>query len=87
MSQRGSGYDRIERDLYETPDWATDCVVNYIDPHQPVWERACGSGKMVRALQKHGLTVCGTDIEQGKDFLKAVSLPHSDIAAIVTNPP
>jgi hypothetical protein len=87
MSQRGSGYERIERDLYETPEWVTDCVIGYIDVQRPVWEPACGSGKMVRALEKHGLTVRGTDIGQGEDFLEALSLPDPDVTAIVTNPP
>jgi hypothetical protein len=87
MSQRGSGYQRMERDLYETPDWVTDCVINYIDVQRPIWEPACGSGKMVRALEEHNLSVCGTDIEQGEDFLKAVCLPHPEIATIVTTRP
>ena len=42
---------------------------------------------MVRALVKHGLTVCGTDIETGEDFLKTGYLPDPSTATIVTNPP
>jgi len=48
MSQRDSGYQRKERDLYETPAWVTDALI----PHLPtsdcvVWEPAAGGGKMV----------------------------------------
>lgn len=87
MSQRDSGYARKERDLYETPEWVTDCVVDYIDVNRLIWEPACGSGKMVRALMKHGMTVHGSDIDTGTDFLKAVAIPDRECRAIVTNPP
>jgi hypothetical protein len=85
MSQRDSGYERKERDLYETPAWVTEALL----PHIPgdifeVWEPACGSGKMVRALEGAGFTVHATDIDQGHDFLSDI-LPYA--AAIVTNPP
>jgi hypothetical protein len=44
MSQRKSGYERKERDSYQTPAWVTLALV----PHLPwlpgrVWEPACGS--------------------------------------------
>lgn len=86
MSQRDSGYERKERDLYETPEWVTDCVVDYIDANYHIWEPACGSGKMVRALQKR-MKVTATDIETGDDFLTYFNLPSYEITAIVTNPP
>lgn len=87
MSQRESGYERKERDLYETPAWVTEAL----GPHLyggtfHVWEPACGSGKMVRALQSLGLTVHGTDIEDGADFLER-DCTADDFEAIVTNPP
>jgi hypothetical protein len=31
MSQRDSGYERKERDLYETPAWVTEALL----PHLP----------------------------------------------------
>jgi len=85
MSQRDSGYERKERDLYETPAWVTEALI----PHIPgdvleIWEPACGSGKMVRELERHGFTVHGTDIDQGFDFL--TDLPPLS-STIVTNPP
>ena len=86
MSQRVSGYERKERDLYETPEWVTLALA----PHLPtndcvVWEPAAGGGKMVAALQKIGFDVSASDIETGCDFLKA-SAPRP-IRAIITNPP
>ena len=87
MSQRDSGYERKERDCYETPTWVTEALVGYIDTKKFVWEPACGSGKMVNALRDKGFEVVGSDIETGDDFLKAAALHHSQVQAIVTNPP
>lgn len=85
MSQRDSGYARKERDLYETPEWVTAALVPHIaDRSVSVWEPACGSGKMVAALEKHFVHVIGTDIETGTDFFQQ---RHTDADAIITNPP
>ena len=94
MSQRDSGYARKERDLYETPAWATQALLPHLPrPVRCVWEPACGSGKMARVIE--GL--CGvvrTDIEQPvnagqldevADFLTSKHQPNAD--AIITNPP
>jgi hypothetical protein len=90
MSQRDSGYARKERDLYETPEWATLALLPHLPRQKPIaiWEPACGSGKMVRALTKFG-DVLGTDIDiAGNDFLKCIVSPwHKPIDAIITNPP
>jgi hypothetical protein len=86
MSQRESGYDRVERDLYETPEWVTAALLaeGFRKPNV-VWEPACGSGKMLRMLEMLDAEVYGTDIhETGDDFL---SLVHSPADAIITNPP
>lgn len=86
MSQRESGYARKERDLYETPEWVTEALLPHL-PRQPVhiWEPACGSGKMVRALRSLTM-VTATDIETGADFLKC-DQPYVMIDSIITNPP
>lgn len=86
MSQRDSGYERKERDLYETPSWVTAALVPHIPERvNTVWEPAMASGKMVNALMGAGYLVSGDDIEDGHDFLK-----HSgpiNFHAIITNPP
>lgn len=86
MSQRKSGYKRKRRDRYETPAWVTDCVAGYIHGRRRIWEPACASGKMTRALRKHGFVVLGSDIASGRDFLKRRSMLPG-YSAIVTNPP
>jgi hypothetical protein len=88
MSQRDSGYERKERDLYETPEWATQALVPHINnrlmPTEIVFEPACGSGKMVRALEAAGFRVAATDIDQGHNFL---AFEGTAPDAVVTNPP
>ncbi|MGA1580299.1 MAG: hypothetical protein ACO35B_06435 [Luminiphilus sp.] len=85
MSQRTSGYARIDGDLYETPAWVTAAVIPHLDPLPGlVWEPAAGGGKIVKELQRHGIRVVATDISTGADFFehKPVSAP-----CILTNPP
>ena len=86
MSQRDSGYERIERDIYETPEWVTEALV----PHLPrkvrnVLEPAMGSGKITRALSAMGISCDGSDIRSGEDFLVMGTPGLMD--SIITNPP
>lgn len=94
VGKHGSDYERMPRDLYETPAWVTDALVPHLmAPDQlSVWEPAAGSGKMADALLAHGYDVYQSDIEllhnlsaTGKrglqascDFLKRTSLPVID---------
>ena len=90
MSQRESGYARVERDKYETPEWVTQALMPHLGRCLHIWEPACGSGKMVRALESAGHEVTPTDIESGADFLLQSPGPVIDrmnFDAIVTNPP
>jgi hypothetical protein len=88
MSQRHSGYARKERDLYETPQWVTETLLDTIDIAGPIiWEPAAASGKMVEALTSRGFEVFASDIDGGgDDFLKSNTLPVG-CRAIITNPP
>jgi methylase of polypeptide subunit release factors len=98
MSQRDSGYTRLELDQYETPEWVTEAVIPYIPFAQygtgtvsriwepEVWEPACGSGKMVRVLEKYAYMVHATDIKDGIDFLKEKN-ENNLHRLIITNPP
>lgn len=97
MSQRDSGYERKERDLYETPEWVTEALL----PHIPylnkgtIWEPAAGFGKMELALR--GYTVMASDIEPQRSYMQALDFlsvsawpwrkPEEDRPAIITNPP
>jgi hypothetical protein len=85
MSQRDSGYQRKERDCYETPAWVTKALLPYLGKCLHVWEPAAGSGKMVRVLADAGHLVEASDITEGRDFLTCGRL--FDVHAIITNPP
>ena len=86
MSQRDSGYERKERDLYETPEWVTLALVDSgLRKVSLIWEPAAGSGKMVRALGILDSEIFGSDIETGFDFLTDMAAVEAD--AIITNPP
>tara|TARA_R110001606_G_scaffold77664_2_gene179467 strand:- start:1881 stop:2405 length:525 start_codon:yes stop_codon:yes gene_type:complete len=85
VSQRDSGYERLDRDLYETPEWVTQAVILHLGHGGCVWEPAAGSGKMARVLAQE-FDVVETDISTGEDFLKQEhSLAY--VTMIVTNPP
>ena len=84
MSQRGSGYQRADNDLYETPEWVTQVIVPYL-PEDFIWEPAAGNGKMVNVLRRAGFIVLDTDTTRGVDF--TLEITSGDIRAIVTNPP
>jgi hypothetical protein len=87
MSQRDSGYARVAFDQYETPEWVTRALIPHIPKRvKRIWEPACGSGKMVRALESAGYYVFETDIQRDTDFLDPRIVPV-DAPAIVTNPP
>jgi hypothetical protein len=83
MSQRDSGYERKERDLYETPAWVTEALLPHMRLCQTIWEPAAGPGKMVQVLGRVA-QVTATDIDAGVDFLTAEPVAAD---AIVTNPP
>lgn len=86
MSQRDSGYERKERDLYETPEWVTKALVPHIPAYvKSVYEPAAGNGKMIRALGDAGYVVHADDVSEGRDFLQCGG-PLS-VWAIITNPP
>lgn len=86
MSQRNSGYERKERDLYETPEWVTKVIIPHIPSDAVVWEPACASGHMAFPLKaKYASDLVTMYGESGVDFLTA-KMPD-DCTAIVTNPP
>ena len=41
MSQRASGYERKELDLYQTPAWVVDALAEHVPLRgRTIWERA-----------------------------------------------
>lgn len=86
MSQRISGYTRLERDTYFTPPWCVMALRPHMQNVKSIWEPAAGNLSMAHALNCwQGVTVRATDISTGTDFLKTKHEPYAD--AIVTNPP
>jgi hypothetical protein len=85
MSQRESGYERKERDAYQTPAWVTLALVPHLRALGLVWEPASGDGAMVDALTNAGLEVTFSDIDHGCDFLEMGKMIGCD--AIIINPP
>jgi hypothetical protein len=54
MGKHEIGYARIERDFYPTPSWVTAELTGIIDVRsRPIWEMACGDGRMSEALIKN----------------------------------
>lgn len=94
MSQRVSGFARIAADLYETPATATRALTDNYQIWHRIYEPACGTGKMVSALEAAGHDVMAADINDHGyqpqyaeiDFLRTEALPEH-YHAIVTNPP
>jgi hypothetical protein len=85
MSQRHSGYARVERDHYPTPAWVTEAILPHIPARvRTVWEPTCGGGHMVEVLRSAGYGITATDIETGVDFLACST---ADVDAIICNPP
>ena len=94
MSQRDSGYERKERDLYETPEWVTEALLPHLPLIHHILEPACGSGQMARVLDKIA-KVTAYDIEPtmpgaGRvNFLEMIPgcRGYGDRIGIITNPP
>lgn len=81
---------RQERDFFQTPNYAVDLLMSFINNKHIVWEPAAGSGKISSYLEnKYGLTVISSDIESASfkfNFLKDF-LETSNATMIITNPP
>jgi hypothetical protein len=85
LSERGD-------DLYETPEVATEALLEAENIPQP----AAGFAAIVRVLRRHGHRVYASDLRHydspfldggGRDFLKERWLPDDGVEAILTNPP
>jgi len=78
-------------DDFQTPGYAIDWLMPFLDKRMSIWEPACGKGNLVRAFETAGmLDVVGTDILTGDDFLQAPECPEGRKiynTYIITNPP
>jgi hypothetical protein len=73
-------------DNIQTPDEALFPLLPYLKEEWIIWECAKGKGNLVRALERFGFKVVGTDILDGLqyDFL---SYKLDNFDCIITNPP
>jgi hypothetical protein len=96
MGKHETGYARVERDLYPTPNWVVSALAEHVDLRGlTVWEPACGDGRMAEALRLQGcarvytsdIVDRGTGQDEVLDFLSAhmPKLARFDMSA--TNPP
>lgn len=83
------------RDLFQTPNYATDLLVPFLRYRTPkkgsfvIWECAAGQGKIVKRLSQAGFDIYGSDLD-GKEYPCHNFLTQSngqDFDCIVTNTP
>mgnify|MGYP001302771758 CR=1 FL=1 len=88
------GLPREANDFYPTPSEATTALAlaeaPWLARHPVIWEPACGDGRMMADLRRHGHEVVGSDlVDRGcgavvRDFF---AFSEALAPAIVTNPP
>jgi hypothetical protein len=81
-----------ERDLFQTPNYATDLIVPFLQGIgvKRIWEPAAGLGKMSSRLTYWGFDVYSTDLSYENRFnflFDHATWYGGGIDAIVTNPP
>ena len=96
MSQRNSEYERKPNDLYETPRWVTEVLIDNLPRIAgKVWEPAAGNGSMARVLAEN-FDVITSDVECPSPWPKELPCPTvhdffqepiTAAEAIITNPP
>lgn len=86
MSATNRGREREERDYYKTPHKSFSPVIQYIkDLNVPVWEPACGDGRLIRWMRDSGVEADGVDIST--DIRLDFFLDKQRRQCIATNPP
>jgi hypothetical protein len=97
MGKRSSGFERRERDYYQTPHAAVLPLLAHL-PHGAMFIEPCaGDGRLVRHLEQHGMSCTDMfDIEPQHPDVRALdalgaaawsSLVDPSADFIVTNPP
>lgn len=89
-----SGHGRNDKEFYSTEEWVTRLLLRKYPLRGPIWEPACGDGRMARVLAGRFEVVSSDLVDRGcadwvqLDFLKAEAPPGGRaVGAIVTNPP
>jgi hypothetical protein len=95
MGKHEAGYPRIPRDLYPTPTWPIEALLEHVSVKGlHVLEPACGRGHMSEVLKAAGAIVHSTDIEDygyvgfnGLADFTTFNRIEFDLDAVITNPP
>ena len=81
--KENKGYNIGTYDECQTPPYALEPLIPYLNINHLIWESASGKGTLVRKLREYHYTVISTDITRDQDFF----LERHYGATIVTNPP
>jgi hypothetical protein len=80
--KRSTNRDPLDR--YETPEWATEALLERVSFRGRVLEPAAGTGRIARVLRARGLPVDTADVQRGnRDFLRRTATAVN----VITNPP
>lgn len=60
--REGDAQQSLSFDRCQTPAYALDPLLPYLDPSWTIWECAAGEGNLSRALRDRGFTVVATDL-------------------------
>lgn len=77
------------RDLFKTPDYATELLLPYIPGNiMTIWEPAAGEHHITKVLIRHGYKVFESDIDGNSAYHDFVTDPSDAFGeCIITNPP
>lgn len=64
MSQKASGYERIDGDAYFTPAWVTEALLSVEQFPDGACDPACGAGHIVEVVRRAGAPALGIDIKR-----------------------
>jgi len=83
-----STFERRKNDAYQTPPSAVVPLLPFLRGIRTFAEPCCGEGKLIRALEAHGLS-CSfwADLENGFDAIVGMKTVEARFDAIITNPP
>lgn len=90
VSRTSSAPHRIPNEFYPTPPEATRALLSVEAFDGPIWEPACGDGRIARVLERHGAQVVATDLNDygyGEPDIDFLNCTRHRAKHIVTNPP
>lgn len=71
-------------DDFQTPDYALDILIPWLNKELIIWECAAGKGNIVKYLGSKGFNIKGSDVLTGVNFLTS---KMESFDCIITNPP